>query len=245
MTGVRGVRTNAHRRLVALAGALLLVAACSSPSASTAPSSGAESSSASPSATILIPTAGPTLTPLSSPTAAPVAAKSEFGTTLQVQVNRLAARLAPDTSAALVHAYNLSGPAPVDAGQVRLSKGDFVSVELGPLKIGNTVWYLVWPSKAGKFRVSDVDWYDKAPPGGTPGPGWVAASVGTAVYMTPSRHPATAELEALEPVGLTGYGTGAYVLGTGAKARRVPARMGRGGAHARDEVRDDGRARAG
>ena len=33
--------------------------------------------------------------------------------------------------------------------------------------------------------------------------------------MTPSRHPATAELEALEPIGLTGYGTGAYVLGTG------------------------------
>ena len=173
MTGVREVRTNARRRVIALAGALLLAGACSSPSASTAPSSGAGTAAPSPSV-VPPPTAGPTLTPLSSPTASPVAAKSEFGTILQVQVNRLAARLAPDTSAALVHAFNLSGPAPVDAGSVRLSKGDFVSVELGPLKIGNTVWYLVWPSKAGKFRVSDVDWYDKAPPGGSPGPGWVA-----------------------------------------------------------------------
>jgi hypothetical protein len=219
MTGFREMRMPFRRRMGVLAGTLslgiMLVAGCTSPTqSSSAPSSvdgtATAAASAAPVETGSVP---PTLSPTAAPTAP--AATSEFGTILKVQVNGLAARIAPDRSAALVHAYNLSGPAPIDGGLVRLSKGAFVSVELGPLRVGTTTWYLVWPSKTGAFRVSDLDWYDKAPPSGTPGPGWVAGSSGTDVYMIPAREPDKTELEAFEPVGLTGFGSGAYVLGSG------------------------------
>lgn len=138
------------------------------PSAPTTPASGS-AGPASPSAPSSAP-ATPAATPVVNP-------GFSFGDVLKIQVNSLAARIAPKRSAALVHAYDITGPAPVDGGLVRLDKGDLVSVELGPVPVGDTVWYLVWPLPGG------AQWYTTPPMAGTPQPAWLAASVGSAVYM--------------------------------------------------------------
>jgi hypothetical protein len=128
-----------------------------------------------------------------------------------VQVNNLAVRAQPRRTAALVHAYDLTGPAPIDHGVVRLDTGAFVSVHVGPVRVGQTVWYLVWPSKDGDFHTSPVTWYTQHPSEGSPGPGWMAASVGDDVYATLVREPGNAELEGYEPVGMNLAGTGPIV----------------------------------
>jgi hypothetical protein len=131
-----------------------------------------------------------------------------YGDILKVQVTNLAVRAQPKRSAALVHAYDLSGPAPIDHGLVRLDKGAFVSVHLGPIRVGETVWYLVWPSKDGDFHTSPIGWYTQHPSEGTPGPGWMATSVGADVYASLAREPSIAELVSFEPVGVNLAGTG-------------------------------------
>jgi hypothetical protein len=172
--------------------------------ATEAAGSGAPESSGAVSPPASSASANPEATPLSNPGFA-------FGDILRVQVNSLAARIAPKRSAALVHAYDISGPAPVDGGAVRLDKGDFVSVELGPLPIGDTVWYLVWPAPGAKLHPGGLEWYMTPPTAGQPGPAWVAASVGGDVYMQLERHPAAAEVEAFGAPGVMGAGRGSYV----------------------------------
>jgi hypothetical protein len=165
------------------------------------PSDGASTAPAPPS----VPPATPAPTAILNP-------GFQFGDILKVQVNSLAARIAPKRTAALVHAYDISGPAPVDGGTVRLDKGDFVSVELGPLPVGDTVWYLVWPAPGSRLRPGGMEWYTTPPLAGAPGPAWIAASVGGDVYMQLERHPALSEIEAaFGSVGVTGAGLGSYV----------------------------------
>ncbi len=139
--------------------------------ATTAPAPSAAGSSASAATTA--PSSAPA-TPAATPIVNP---GFKFGDVLKIQVNSLAARIAPKRSAALVHAYDITGPAPVDGGLVRLDKGALVSVELGPVPVGDTVWYLVWPLPGG------AQWYTTPPMDGSPVPAWVAASVGSAVYV--------------------------------------------------------------
>lgn len=164
--------------------ALLWVSACGGPSqGSPGPSEAATGASASAPAATAGGSAAPaaTTTPSSAPAtpaATPIVnAGFKFGDVVKIQVNSLAARIAPKRSAALVHAYDITGPAPVDGGLVRLDKGDLVSVELGPVPVGDTAWYLVWPLPGG------AQWYTTPPMDGSPLPAWVAASVGSAVYM--------------------------------------------------------------
>ena len=140
-----------------------------------------------------------------------VSAGFMYGDVLRVRVDRLAVRKQPKRSAALVHAYELDGPTPVDHGLVRLSAGSFVSVHMGPVTIGETVWYLVWPSESGTMHESSIAWYTEHPSEGGPGPGWMATQVGDDIYATLFRKPGATELESYEPLGLTAAGTGPYV----------------------------------
>ena len=211
-------------RWAAALGALLLCAGCGgqnpsgSAGASGATTTGPTGSlatgpaTAAPVATVPPASSAPTTVPSTAPSAAPAAHPAfQYGDILKVQVNRLAARAAPKRSAAVVHGYNLGGPAPIDAGLVRLDKGEFVSVEMGPLPIGDTIWYLVWPSVGGALHTSSIDWY-AGPPGITAGgPAWVAASVGDDEYLKLQRRPGPAEVAEYQVVVANAAGTGGYV----------------------------------
>ena len=93
-------------------------------------------------------------------------------------------------------------------GDVRINAGYFVSVHLGPLRNGDTVWYLVWPAEDARFHYNTGIWWDSNGDFDTVGgvdPGWVAASVGDDQYLTQYRQ--------AEP---TGIGEGFLMLsGTG------------------------------
>lgn len=169
-----------------------------------------------------LPSAGPSLTPAATLGATPaptprLAEGFNYSDILKVQVNSLAARIAPKRTSALVHGYDLSGPAPVDKGTVRLDKGNYVSVELGPLPIGDTVWYLVWPATAAALHPGGTQWYTTPPIEGSPIPAWVAASVGSDVYMSLQRRPDLAEIEAFSAVGVVAAGFGNYTSGPQAR----------------------------
>ena len=198
--------------------ATLSLSACGGPPATTH----APSTSAPPPAPTTSPTAVAASSPAPSEATASVApttpaatpalnAGFRFGDILKVKVNSLAARIAPKRTAALVHGYDLSGPAPIDGGTVRLDKGDLVSVELGPVPVGDTVWYLVWPATGSRLRPGGMEWYASPPPGGSPGPAWMAASVGGDVYLELDRHPTVAEIEAaFGTAGLSAAGQGPF-----------------------------------
>lgn len=229
----RGHAAAPPRTLVSLAVAAAvavgsIVAACGAPSNQGSPgpsgatptgsANTAPSSSSAPGSTV--PATGPASAPPSAapatgspPTPAPTGSISPgfaYGDVLLVRVDRLAVRKQPKRSAALVHAYELDGPAPIDHGLVRLSAGAFVSVHLGPVTVGETVWYLVWPSESGVMHESSIDWYTQHPSDGSPGPGWMATQVGDESYATLFRQPGAAELESYEPLGLNAAGTGPF-----------------------------------
>jgi hypothetical protein len=97
---------------------------------------------------------------------------------LSVEVNDLAVRRAPYTSMPLATGHTLDG---ASIGEVRLDAGDYVSVDLGPVQIGDTTWYRVWPAEGGQLHYSTVSWDTQN--NGAIGPGWVAASVGPNIYL--------------------------------------------------------------
>lgn len=200
-----------------MVGVLLIAAGCGGQTDGSPVATGAASAAAGTSAPSIDTgsrapgSAATSLTPSLQPAPTPILhAGFQYSDILKVQVDRLPARVQPTRTAALAHAYDLSGPAPVDGGLVRLSKGDFVSVELGPLPIGDTVWYLVWPAPGNKLHPGGLEWYTSPPPGGSPVPGWVAASVGASVYMSLERRPAKSEIEAYAAVGLNVAARGSY-----------------------------------
>ena len=127
---------------------------------------------------------------------------------LRVEVNRLAVREGPTVSSRLIQGERVVGvPVAEPIGEVRLNAGDFVSVQLGPLVIGDVAWYLVWPAENARLMYSTISW--KTGPGSSPG--WVAASLGQEQYLTLHRRPDVSEIEQYLPVGLTVSGSGGYV----------------------------------
>ena len=100
---------------------------------------------------------------------------------LRVDVNGLAVRAAPFTSSALAVGYRLGG---ARIGPVRLDAGAYVSVDLGPLVIGDTTWYRVWPAENAELHYSTILW-DTRNDGPNPiEPGWIAAAVGDDEYVS-------------------------------------------------------------
>ncbi|MEO8274506.1 MAG: hypothetical protein ABI620_10610, partial [Chloroflexota bacterium] len=198
--------------------AILWLSACGGPSAGSQVPSGATTQPATIAPETSLPS-GATVSPAppsaapATPAATPILnAGFQLGDILKVQVNSLAARIAPKRTAALVHAYDLSGPAPIDGGVVRLDKGDFVSVELGPVPVGDTVWYLVWPAPGAKLHPGGLEWYAGPPATGPPGPGWMAASVAGDVYLRLERHPdATERATTFGSLAVAAAGLGNYV----------------------------------
>jgi hypothetical protein len=105
---------------------------------------------------------------------------------LRVEVDRLAVRVAPYTDKPLATGWTWDAQALewTSIGEVRLDAGDFVSVELGPLQIGDITWYRVWPAEGGQLNYSTVNWDTKNNGANGAEAGWVAAAVGPDVYMT-------------------------------------------------------------
>jgi hypothetical protein len=106
---------------------------------------------------------------------------------LRVEVNRLAVRTAPYTDMPLATGWVWNGNEYTPIGELRLGAGDFVSVDLGPLEIGDITWYRVWPAEGGQLNYSTVNWDGKNNGGDTNEAGWVAAAAGSEIYMTLAR----------------------------------------------------------
>jgi hypothetical protein len=155
--------------------ALALLVACagqpgSSPSASTVPSVEATPTSS------LEPTDGPT----PSASATPQALGFDYTDILRIEVDNLAVRTAPFTSSPLATAWR-NGEM---IGEARLGAGDYVSVELGPLQIGDTTWYRVWPAENAELNFSTIDWDTKGDGPNPVEPGWMATDVGDETYVS-------------------------------------------------------------
>lgn len=119
----------------------------------------------------------------------------QFFDILRVEVTRLAVRVEPTRSSSLLHGYQpVEGSAPEAVGEVRLNPGDFVQVRLGPLSIGDTIWYLVQPAPDPTGSYSGPIWSISSD-GLVGSPGWVAAAVGKDQYLTLDRRPDASEYE--------------------------------------------------
>jgi hypothetical protein len=199
------LRAIARRRSLSVIAAALVIAGCAAPAPeSKAPSATTPSASATPTT----PASAPAATSSPTPTEAPSTAFG-YSDILRVEVNGLAVRQAPLLSSGLAQGFRSQEP----IGDVRLDAGDFVSVELGPLPIGDTVWYLVWPAEDAQLMYSTVSWdADGNGPAGGGDPGWMAASVGDEPYLTLYR-PAEASESGSPSAGSTillAAGTGNY-----------------------------------
>lgn len=169
--------------LAAVACAAVLLAACR----------GGQAASASPT---VAPTDSVEQSSSSSPSDQPSASPSEnapsgevfegFGLDdiLRVEVNSLAVRVKPYTDLPLATGSTFDGTKWNTIGPLRLNAGDYVSVELGPVKIGDTTWYRVWPAEGGRLHFSTVNWDTNGVIDGATEPAWVAAAVGADVYLT-------------------------------------------------------------
>lgn len=172
--------------------------------------------SAVPAATAPSPAATPSPTATSAPSAGPsVNAGFLNSDILRVGVDGLAVRVSPSLGSSLAQGFRSMPDNTLEPiGDVRLNAGDFVSVHLGPLLIGDTIWYMVWPAEDGRLNFSTVWWDTNGddPVGGV-NPGWVAASVGEEQYLALERRPDSSEYESWAPGGpktLVISGTGDY-----------------------------------
>jgi len=208
--------------VVAVVGGLLMLAVIGfvvgAPGTAAESPQAAATASASGTPTTATPTSSPTPTPTSTPAASPaVHVGFQYADILRVEVNGLAVRDAPLLSSSVVAGYRWdfrAGGLQEPVAEVRLGAGNTVIVELGPLPIGDTVWYQV--SSVGHVEPST---------GGEPafdyawaGASWVAASVGDDQYLTLSQRLDPHDF-ALEPFGPDGprvftiSGTGDYESG--------------------------------
>jgi len=195
--------------IATVAGAALLLIACRggqnpSQSPSTTPGDTVEQSASS----------FPTSEPSASPSAAPPGEVLEgfhLDDILRVEVNSLAVRVRPYTNEALANGSTFDGTKMNPLGPVRLNAGDYVSVELGPVKIGDTTWYRVWPAEGGQLHSSLVSWDTNGEIDDGTEPAWVAASVGSDVYLT--LHEAAHPEPWMSGLPLLAAGSGNYVSG--------------------------------
>jgi hypothetical protein len=130
---------------------------------------------------------------------------------LRVEVNDLAVRVKPYTDQPLATGSTFDGAKWNLIGPLRLDAGDYVSVELGPVMIGDTTWYRVWPAEGGRLHYSTINWDTNNLIDGAMEPAWVAASVGTDVYLT--LHEASQPEPWLSGLPLLAAGAGNYVSG--------------------------------
>jgi len=213
------LRVTASPRSLALLATALLCIGCTAPAAQVSQSPSAiptTTSSAIATATAAVATRSPTADQSVAAASTPgssVITGFEFSDILQVQVDGLAVREAPSLTSDMAQGYRYDGATYVPTGDVRLGAGDFVSVHLGPLPIGDTIWYLVWPAEEGRLNYSPSGSWDSN--GSSPSvsgndPAWVAASVGEDDYLTLNRRPEPSEIEQFGSVGLTLSGTGDY-----------------------------------
>ena len=94
---------------------------------------------------------------------------------LQIEVDRLPVYVAPLSRMPLATAWR---DGTTEVGDVRLDSGTFVSVDLGPLQIGETTWYRVRPAENGQLDVSNMVWDTKFDGPNGVEPGWIEAAVG-------------------------------------------------------------------
>lgn len=172
-----------RRVLIAMAACTsVLLIACSSAALSGSPT-------ATPTSTVEpSPSSSPSIAPTASPPQATasgdVLAGFALNDILRVEVNGLAVRVQPYTDMLLTTGWTWNGSGYESIGDVRLNAGDFVSVELGPVMIGDTTWYRVSPAEGGLLHHGTVIWNSKNPMDGGTYPAWVAASVGPDIYLT-------------------------------------------------------------
>jgi hypothetical protein len=190
----------------------VVLAGCASPAQesqapSATPAATSTQSASATTAATRSPTAEPSVT--AAPTAGPsVVTGFEFSDILRVEVNGLAVRVSPTLSSPLAQGIERTG-------DVRLDAGGYVSVELGPLPIGDVVWYLVWPAEDARLHYSTL-WWDTNGDDAVGGvnPGWVAASVGEDQYLSLYRATDLSEYASWPaggPKTLMVWGTGDYV----------------------------------
>jgi hypothetical protein len=158
---------------------VLLAAACTAPPASQPPAV-TPSAMASAAVPTMSPTSEPTATQLPSPSGEVIEGFG-YDDILQVDVDGLAVRAVPYTSMPLAIGYRLNGRR---IGPVRLDAGYYVSVDLGPLVIGDTTWYRVWPAENAELHFSTILWDTKNDGPNPVEPGWIAASVGDEEYVS-------------------------------------------------------------
>jgi hypothetical protein len=186
------------RRLFA-ASLVLLVAACSSPTAPSTQGTGSLAPSLPPGETLgPSPSVAPSVAP--SPTAAPspttgIGTLDVFppGAAVQVAVKELNLRTKPSTSAKRVQILN--------RGDVlAISPLDNVSFGFGPVKKNGYTWYpvIVTPYKNGALPALPTE--PVALGGAEPTWGWVAGDDGTHTYLTlvQARCPSTVDLASVQ-----------------------------------------------
>jgi hypothetical protein len=98
-----------------------------------------------------------------------------------------------------------------DIGEVRLRAGDYVSVELGPLRIGDTTWYRVLPAENAQLNTSTVWWDTKLDGPNGIEPGWITAAAGDEAFLT--LYESTEPGSFLDGLPILASGAGAYESG--------------------------------
>jgi hypothetical protein len=132
----------------------------------------------------------------------------EFEDILRVEVDALGVQVAPLTHMPLATGWQ---DGITDIGEVRLNTGDYVSVELGPLRIGDTTWYRVLPAENAELHASTVWWDTKFDGPDDVEPGWIAAAIGDDAFVTLQQ--STEPESFLDGLPLLASGAGDYESG--------------------------------
>ena len=190
---------------IAACASLLLVACAGGQGPSTSPSNPVEPS-APPS-----PSHRPSASPSVAVPTGEVLKGFAVDDVLRVEVNDLAVRVKPYLNQPLATASTFDGAKWNVIGPLRLDAGDYVSVDLGPVKIGETTWYRVFPAEGGRLHYSTVNWDTNGTIDGAMEAAWIAESVGPDVYL--ALHQANQPEPWMSGLPLLVSGAGNYVSG--------------------------------
>lgn len=126
-----------------------------------------------------------------------------FEDILVVEASSVPVRIAPLATVPLATGWQ---DGLTDIGEVMLRTGDYVSVDLGPLHIGDTAWYRVLPAENGVLHAGSMMWDVRLDgPNGVEA-GWIAAAVGADANV--SLQQAAAEESGLDGLPLLASATG-------------------------------------